>query len=151
MKKLLATLALAALAGSGMPAGAQSAPYTFQVILPLTGQAAFSGQAESQSLAAYEKYVNANGGVKGVPIHFDIHDDQTSPQVALQLANAASAQHVPVIFGSSVVATCASIGASVAATGPVQFCLSPGYSPPKDSYAFAETGSTRSRLSRGRS
>jgi branched-chain amino acid transport system substrate-binding protein len=147
MKKVFAVLALAALAGSGMPAGAQSAPYTFQVILPLTGQAAFSGQAESQSLAAYEKYLNANGGVRGVPIHFDIHDDQTSPQVALQLANAAIAQHVPVLFGSAVVATCASIGAAVAATGPVQFCLSPGYSPAKDSYAFA-TGTTILALTR---
>lgn len=147
MKKIFAVLALAALAGSGMPAGAQSAPYTFQVIMPMTGQAAFSGQAESQSLAAYEKYVNANGGVRGTPIHFDIHDDQTSPQVALQLANAATAQHVPVIFGSSVVATCASIGAAVAATGPVQFCLSPGFSPPKDSYAFA-TGTTILALTR---
>lgn len=147
MKKLIAVLALAALAGSGMPASAQSAPYTFEVILPLTGQAAFSGQAESQSLAAYEKYVNANGGVRGVPIHFDIHDDQTSPQVALQLANADIAQHVPVIFGSAVVATCASIGATVAATGPVQFCLSPGYSPTKDSFAFA-TGTTILALTR---
>lgn len=147
MKKFFAGLALAGLAGSGMPAGAQGAPYTFQVILPLTGQAAYSGQAESQSLAAYEKYLNANGGVRGVPIHFDIRDDQTSPQVALQLANADIAQHVPVIFGSAVVATCASIGAAVAASGPVQFCLSPGYSPPKDSYAFA-TGTTILALTR---
>lgn len=147
MQKLIALLALAAIAGSGVPAGAQSVPYTLPVILPMTGQAAFSGQAESQSLAAYEKYVNANGGVRGVPIHFDIHDDQTSPQVALQLANAEIAQHVPVIFGSAVVATCASIGAAVAATGPVQFCLSPGYSPVKDSYAFA-TGTTILALTR---
>ena len=147
MKKIFALLALMGIAGSGMPAGAQSAPYTFQVILPMTGQAAFSGQAESQSLAAYEKYLNANGGIRGVPIHFDINDDQTSPQVALQLANAAAAAKVPVIFGSAVVATCASIGAAVAATGPVQFCLSPGYSPPKDSYAFA-TGTTITALTR---
>lgn len=147
MKKIFALLALMGIAGSGMPAGAQSAPYAFQVILPMTGQAAFSGQAESQSLAAYEKYLNANGGIRGVPIHFDIHDDQTSPQVSLQLANAAAAAKVPVIFGSAVVATCASIGAAIAATGPVQFCLSPGYSPPKDSYAFA-TGTTITALTR---
>ncbi len=124
-----------------LPASAQPAPYTFEVILPMTGQAAFSGQAESQTLAAFEKYVNANGGVRGGPIHFDIKDDQTSPQVALQLTNAIVAQHVPVLFGSAVVATCASIGAAVSATGPVQFCFSPGYSPPKDSYSFA-TGAT---------
>jgi branched-chain amino acid transport system substrate-binding protein len=130
-------LAAVLIGGVTLPASAQPAPYTFEVILPMTGQAAFSGQAESQTLAAFEKYVNANGGVRGGPIHFDIKDDQTSPQVALQLTNAIVAQHVPVLFGSAVVATCASIGAAVSATGPVQFCFSPGYSPPKDSYSFA--------------
>ena len=136
-----ATLAAMLIGGATLPASAQPVPYTFEVILPMTGQAAFSGQAENQTLAAYEKYVNANGGIRGAQIHFDIKDDQTSPQVALQLTNAIVAQHVPVLFGSAVVATCASIGAAVSATGPVQFCFSPGYSPPKDSYSFA-TGAT---------
>jgi branched-chain amino acid transport system substrate-binding protein len=140
-------LAAALLAGATVPAGAQSAPYTFTVILPMTGQAAFSGQAESQSLTAYEKYLNANGGIRGTNIHFDIKDDQTSPQIALQLTNAAIAQKAPVIFGSAVVATCSSIGAAVGATGPVQFCFSPGYSPAKDSYSFA-TGTTILALTR---
>ena len=40
------------------------------------------------------------------------------------------ARHVPVILGSGVTATCASIGAAVAAAGPVEFCMSPGYAPP---------------------
>ena len=140
-------VAAAVLAGATVPAGAQSTTVTFDVILPMTGQAAFSGQAEGQSLTAFEKYINANGGLRGAPIHFDIKDDQTSPQVALQLTNAATARHVPVIFGSAVVATCASIGAAVAAAGPVQFCFSPGYSPAKDSYSFA-TGTTILALTR---
>jgi len=134
---LLAAGAVAA--GSSAEAGAQTAPLSIDVFLPVTGQAAFSGQALSQAAAAFEKYANAHGGVRGQPIHFDISDDQTSPQVALQLTNAAIARHVPVILGSAVVATCASIGAAVAATGPVQFCFSPGYSPPKDSYSFASS------------
>jgi branched-chain amino acid transport system substrate-binding protein len=146
-RTLCAAIAAALLAGATVPAGAQNAPFTFEVILPMTGQAAFSGQAEGQSLTAFEKYVNANGGLRGSPIHFDVKDDQTSPQVALQLANAAMARRVPVIFGSAVVATCASIGAAVAAKGPVQFCFSPGYSPEKDSYSFA-TGTTITALTR---
>jgi branched-chain amino acid transport system substrate-binding protein len=146
-RTLCAAIAAALLAGATVPAGAQNAPVTFEVILPMTGQAAFSGQAEGQSLTAFEKYVNANGGLRGSPIHFDVKDDQTSPQVALQLANAAMARRVPVIFGSAVVATCASIGAAVAAKGPVQFCFSPGYSPEKDSYSFA-TGTTITALTR---
>ena len=146
-RTVCAAVAAAILAGATVPAGAQNTPVTFDVILPMTGQAAFSGQAEGQSLTAFEKYINANGGLRGAPIHFDIKDDQTSPQVALQLTNAASARHVPVIFGSAVVATCASIGAAVAASGPVQFCFSPGYSPAKDSFSFA-TGTTITALTR---
>ncbi len=144
---LCVAFGLAAFVAPGVPAGAQSAPITFQVILSMTGQAAFTGQAVSQTLAAYEKYVNANGGIRGSQIHFDVKDDQTSPQVALQLTNAAMAVHVPVIFGSAVVATCSSIGAAVVAAGPVQFCFSPGYSPPKGSYSFA-AGTTIFALTR---
>lgn len=146
-RTLCAAFAATVLAGGTVPAGAQSTPVTFDVILPMTGQAAFSGQAESQSLTAFEKYINTNGGLRGSQIHFDIKDDQTSPQVALQLTNAATARHVPVLFGSAVVATCASIGAAVAQSGPVQFCFSPGYSPAKDSYSFA-TGTTILALTR---
>jgi branched-chain amino acid transport system substrate-binding protein len=135
----VALLAAAIGAASGEGVEAQPTPLNIAVILPMTGQAAFSGQAEAQTVAAFEKYANAHGGVRGQPIHFSVSDDQTSPQVALQLANAAIAQHVPVILGSAVVATCASIGAAVAATGPVQFCFSPGYFPAKNSYAFAST------------
>jgi branched-chain amino acid transport system substrate-binding protein len=142
-----AVFAAAMVGGAAVPAGAQATPVTFEVLLPMTGQAAFSGQAETQSLAAFEKYINTNGGLRGSQIHFDIKDDQTSPQVALQLTNAAIAQHAPVIFGPAVVATCASAGAAVSATGPVQFCFSPGYSPPKDSYSFA-TGTTIVALTR---
>jgi branched-chain amino acid transport system substrate-binding protein len=132
-----AAFAAVLLAGATVPAGAQTATINLEAILPMTGQAAFVGQAESQSLNAFEKYVNANGGLRGAPIHFEIRDDQTSPQVALQLTNAAIARKVPVIFGSSVAATCSSIGAAIAASGPVQFCFSPAVSPAKGSYAFA--------------
>jgi branched-chain amino acid transport system substrate-binding protein len=137
VRAVCGAIAAGLLAGATIPANAQNAPVSFDVILPMTGQAAFSGLAESQSLSAFEKYINANGGLRGTPIHFDIKDDQSSPQVSLQLANAGMARHVPVLFGPAVVATCASVGAAVAATGPVQFCFSPGYSPAKDSFSFA--------------
>jgi branched-chain amino acid transport system substrate-binding protein len=137
---LLVSAALAvlvALVPRSLPA--QPATITIDAILPMTGQAAFPGMAESQTLAAFEKYYNARGGVRGQPIHFDIHDDQSTPQVALQLANAIAARKMPVIVGSAFVGTCAPIGALVAANGPVQYCLTPAYTPPKDSYAFAAT------------
>ena len=132
-----ALAAIVALVPRSLPA--QPATITIDAILPMTGQAAFPGMAESQTLAAFEKYFNARGGVHGQPIHFDIHDDQSTPQVALQLANAIAARKMPVILGSAFVGTCAPIGALVAASGPVQYCLTPAYTPPKDSYAFAAT------------
>lgn len=136
-----ALLAFLLVAGTGR---AQPAPLNIDVILPLTGASAFVGQALAQTVAVFEKYANAHGGVRGQPIHFSVADDQTSPQVALQLANAAIARHAPVILGSGVTATCASIGAAVAAGGPVEFCMSPGYAPPPNSYAFASTATIAS-------
>jgi branched-chain amino acid transport system substrate-binding protein len=133
----LLTIAIGSASAGGVQA--QPGPLNIAVILPMTGQAAFSGQADAQTVAAFEKWANAHGGVRGQPIHFTVSDDQSSPQVSLQLANTVMAQHAPVIVGSAVVATCASIGAAVAASGPVQFCLSPGYLPPKNSYSFAST------------
>lgn len=135
----LAILTVLAALGTSARLDAQPAPFVIDAIMPMTGQAAFSGLASSQALQAFEKWANANGGVRGTPIHFDVHDDTTSPQVALQLANAAIARHVPVVMGSAVVATCATVGQAVEANGPVQYCFSPGYSPKKDSFSFAST------------
>lgn len=133
----IAALVILAAIGTAVDIDAQPAPYVIETIMPMTGSAAFVGQAFVQTLQAFEKWANANGGVRGTPIHFDVHDDQSSPQVALELSNAAMARHVPVLMGSAVVATCATIGAAVENTGPVEYCFSPGYSPKQDSYAFA--------------
>jgi branched-chain amino acid transport system substrate-binding protein len=139
----LATIVVLGVAVTNAALVAQTAPITIDAILPMTGQAAFSGLAGSQTLAAFERYTNANGGVRGTPIHFEIHDDQSSPQEALQLANSAIARHVSVILGPAVTATCAAVGPAVESQGPVQYCFSPGYSPPKNSYAFASTSTIR--------
>lgn len=135
----LLRLALAAMivGATLVPALAQTAPHTFNVILEMTGPGAFAGQAEAQSLKALERYVNEHGGIRGQPIRFEVYDNQTSPQVSLQLATEIVAKRAPIIFGSAIVSTCSSVGALVAQTGPVQYCFSPGYLPAKDSYAFA--------------
>ncbi len=122
---------------TGQTVQAQPAPYTIDAILPLTGPAAFSGQAESKALVAMERVVNDAGGVRGQHIHFDVHDDQGSPQVAVELTNAAIARHAQVILGAGLTASCSAIGALVERTGPVQYCLSPGYTPATGSYNFA--------------
>ena len=122
---------------NGQALRAQPAPYTIEVILPMTGPSAFSGQSESKAVLAMERMVNDAGGVRGQHIHFDVHDDQGSPQVAVELTNAAIASHAPVIIGAGLTASCSAIGALVERTGPVEYCVSPGYTPATGSYCFA--------------
>ena len=135
--------AVAVLAGAlAGPARAAGDPYEINVVMPLTGSAAFLGKAEQQSLQFIESAVNRSGGIKGRPVRFAFNDDQSSPQVAVQLANQIIAKKVPVILGSSVVATCNAIAALVK-NGPVQYCYSPGIHPAKGSYTFSASVSTK--------
>jgi branched-chain amino acid transport system substrate-binding protein len=141
MRRTLTRVLLAALVSSalGATALAQPAPISIDVIMPLTGQAAFLGQALGQTVAAFEKYTNAHGGAHGQSIHFSISDDQSNPALAVQLATAIAARHVAVIIGPGVTATCSAVGPIVESNGPVEFCLSPGFTPPANSFAFAST------------
>jgi branched-chain amino acid transport system substrate-binding protein len=123
------------------PAAADEAPYAIPVILSLSGPAAFLGKEQADALRLLETEVNRHGGIRGTPIHFDVADDQTSPQVAVQLANAIVAQQKPMILGASVVGTCAAVSA-VAKSGPVAYCLSPGLHPDPGSFAFSAGVST---------
>ena len=95
------------------------------VILPLTGGGAFLGKAEQQALQQYEKVVNSTGGIHGKPLKFVFHDDQSSPQVAVQLANQVKATNPPVILGSALVALCNAM-APLMKEGPLLYCFSPG-------------------------
>lgn len=141
-------IALAALFVLRLGAAAQPAPFTMDVILPLTGSGAFVGAADKQIFDAFEKYANDNGGLRGQPIHFDIHDDQSNPQVGVQLAADVIARHKAILFGSGVAATCAAISTLVKASGPLQYCLSPGITPETGSFTFA-TGSSLDSIARG--
>jgi branched-chain amino acid transport system substrate-binding protein len=141
MRKLIAGLTLslgAALAA--LPASAQT-PYEIHVMLALTGGGAFLGQAEQKSLQLAEKVVNQTGGIQGAPLKFTFHDDQTSPQVAVQVANEILASKPQVLLGSSIVATCSAIG-PLMQSGPVEYCFSPGIHPAAGSYVFTASVST---------
>jgi ABC-type branched-subunit amino acid transport system substrate-binding protein len=94
MLKSLALAVLAAMlagaAGTPRPANAADAsPFTIDVILSMTGQGAFVGQAQHDTLVALENVENKRGGIQGRPIHFAFKDDATTPQVAVQAVNAA--------------------------------------------------------------
>lgn len=121
---------------------------SIDVILPLTGPAAFAGQSQEQAVRVYEAAVNKSGGIHGQTLHFEIHDDQSNPTVAVQLANDILAKHPVVVLGPSVTATCAAI-APLFANGPVDFCFSPVGEPARGGYVFASSIALRTLLAGG--
>jgi branched-chain amino acid transport system substrate-binding protein len=143
MRNLIVLALVFALAGLGSsrPAAAQPAPYEINVILALTGAAAFIGKAEQQSLQLLEGIVNKSGGIGGRPVKFVVVDDTSNGAVTVQLANALIAKNVPVILGPTFTATCLSVGPLVK-TGPVDYCFSPAISPPAGSFQYSATAST---------
>jgi branched-chain amino acid transport system substrate-binding protein len=133
--------ALLGIAVAGTPAARAANTVEIDVILALTGPGAFLGNSEKQSMELIEKSVNAKGGIHGRSLHFNFYDDQTTPQVAVQLANEVVAKHPAVLIGSSLVATCRAM-APLMQNGPVMYCMSPGIYPPKGSYVFTTSVST---------
>ncbi len=116
-------------------------PYKITAVMSLTGQGAFIGKGEQQALQIEQKVINAAGGIKGRPLEFEFQDDQTNPQVAVQLATEVLAQQPQVMIGGSITATCRAI-APLAKNGPVDYCLSPGLHPEKGDYVFSSSVST---------
>jgi branched-chain amino acid transport system substrate-binding protein len=144
VRRLLFAVFSAALVFGGTAAPSRSAdpPIQIDVILPLTGQAAFIGKEHQASLAALEAAVNKKGGIRGRQVNFIFHDDQSNPQVAVQLANQAIAKKPPIVLGSSLSAFCRAM-APLFANGPVMYCLSPAIYPAKGSYVIAANVPTR--------
>jgi len=129
------------LLASSVPAPAAQ---TFEIpaVLPITGGFSFLGQGEKKALQIEEKAVNQQGGVGGDHIRFSFHDDQSSPQIAVQLTSQINAGHPSVMIGSAIVAMCNAM-APLVAKGPVTYCLSPGIHPKAGSFVFTSFISTR--------
>jgi branched-chain amino acid transport system substrate-binding protein len=142
-RKILAVLccALSTLFVPVAAVRAQSAVKDIPVVLSLTGQGAFLGKQQADALAALEKLVNDQGGVRGTRIHFEVVDDQTNPQVAVQLTNAILERKPAAIIGSDVVATCAAMSAIIK-DAAVEYCLSPGLHPDTGSSTYSVGVST---------
>jgi branched-chain amino acid transport system substrate-binding protein len=140
-RRLLA-LAASVLAVSLAPRAAPAAdPIEIAAILSLTGQQGFIGSEQADALALIEKNLNAAGGISGRPIHFSVTDDQSSPQLGLQLATLAIDRKVPVVLGPSLTAVCQAV-APLFANGPVNYCYSPGIHPAAGSFVFGATPAT---------
>ena len=117
-------------------------PFTIDVVLPLTGPAAFLGSAEQVALQQAEKMMAGHTEIGGRPIHFAFHDDQSSPQLAVQLATEVTAGKPPVVLGSALVAMCNAM-APLMRRGPVMYCFSPGIYPASGSFVFSSSIATR--------
>ncbi len=143
VRRPAALLAIAALAAGIAVAPARAAdPYEMYAILSLTGPFAFLGNSEATALRTAESVVNANGGIHGQPIHINIMDDSSQPQVAVQLANTIIAKRVPVMFGPTYVASCLAVAPLVRAAGPVQYCFAPTIHPAAGSYTFSASAAS---------
>jgi branched-chain amino acid transport system substrate-binding protein len=141
MKQTISLIALALVLACATGGRAPAAePYNIHVILPLTGGGAFLGKGHRDSLDTLAEIINKSGGIKGRPLHFVYHDDESSPQTAVQLAGEVLAQKPAVMLGSSLVAMCAAM-APLMREGPVDYCLSPAYHPPAGSYVFSSSAS----------
>jgi branched-chain amino acid transport system substrate-binding protein len=138
---IAALAALPLIIGASLPAAAAAEPYDINVVLSQTGTFAFLGKEETVALKAIETRVNSAGGVQGRPVRFVFADDQSTPQIAVQLANALQAKGVPVMLGPAATSTCQAVVPVVATKGPVEYCFSPGNIPPAGSYAFSATAS----------
>jgi branched-chain amino acid transport system substrate-binding protein len=139
--RALAASTLVAVLALVPPALHAAVPFEIDVLVPLTGSNAFSGKQESDSIRVIEGLVNKAGGIDGRPVKFVIQDDQSNPQIAVQLANGIIARKVAVILGPSLVGDCGAI-LPLVQNGPVLWCFSPGFHPPKDSYGFSSNSST---------
>ena len=131
----------ALLAAITLPAAAAPAtgePVSIPVILSMTGGAAFLGTNEWQAMQLALAAFNANGGIHGRPAAFVIHDDQSQPQIAVQLSGEIAQSHSPIVIGSTLVALCNAMSPLVR-NGPVQYCLSPAIHPAAGSYIFSSS------------
>ena len=147
MKSLFVwAIVVGVLAGS-MPARAAD-PFVIEAVFPLSGTGAFLGKAEAQTLGVMETLINRGGGINGQPVHFDVQDDASSPQVGVQLAmTALTAKHVPFVFGSALVAVCNAM--FPVSKDLLMYCFSTGYHPPDGSLSFSGPVSTVDQITSG--
>jgi branched-chain amino acid transport system substrate-binding protein len=145
LPRLLRLAALGALIVSfaGTPQMVRAAdPYELNAILPVTGGAAFLGTSEVRTMRVIEELTNKAGGIKGRPLKINILDDQTNPQIAVQLVTQLVSKNVPVFLGPGISATCSAIGPMVAKSGPASYCFSPAIHPPAGSFQFSASVDT---------
>jgi branched-chain amino acid transport system substrate-binding protein len=132
-----AALVAALLLATSIPRLAVAAdPYEIYAVLPLSGGAAFLGKQEAAAIQVFEDNINKAGGIKGRQVSVVVSDDQTDPQIAVQLMTQALAKHPAIVLDGGPATTCRATAALIAA-GPLQYCLTPSIHPAPGSYQFS--------------
>src|ERR1019366_477864 len=103
---LVAALVASAALGRTALAAPSGPPVEIYAILSTTGNNGFFGGSEARALKAVETTVNAAGGINGHPVQFDVLDDQSSPQVTVQLLSGLVAKKVALFLGPTSPAGC---------------------------------------------
>lgn len=144
-KRIRATTAIAITAVTLLcgPAAARTAdePVTLHAILPLSGGGAFLGSQEQVAMQIGGTLINAQGGIRGRPVRFVFHDDQSKPQVSVQLLQQILPEKPSIVLGAATVANCNAM-MPIMADGPVMYCLSPSIHPNPGGYIFTSNVST---------
>jgi branched-chain amino acid transport system substrate-binding protein len=149
MRKYFVSLVAAACVLGGATAFAPLAhaatsgtPYNVNIMLPITGPLGFLGSAEQHDIQIEQGVINAGNGVHGHPVKFVFYDDQSTPQISVQVLNQIMATGPKIIVGTALVASCNAMAPRVKANGPVLYCLSPGVHPQQGSFMFSSNVST---------
>jgi branched-chain amino acid transport system substrate-binding protein len=144
MRRLLTAAVVLALACAPVRLPAETpAPYTIQAILSLTGASGFLGQSEERSLRIEIAAINKAGGLHGQPLALNVMDDQSNPQLAVQLTNSVIASKTAVLLGPGFTPTCLAVAPLVNVGGPASWCFSSAVYPQPNGYMFsAGPGST---------
>lgn len=123
VRRALFAAAVIALLGPVGPARSAAAPVEIPVhaIVSLTGSGAFLGKQVKTALDIGEKWVNGRGSEQFRMVY---HDDQSKPEVAVQLLSQLAAAGVPLVIGPNDRAKCLALS-PLLAKGPVDYCLSP--------------------------
>jgi branched-chain amino acid transport system substrate-binding protein len=140
--RFVSIVAVATLLGGTVPPALAEDPYEINVMMSLTGPIAFLGKEEAESIRGVETIVNRTGGIRGRPVKFVIHDIQTNPVVAVQVANQLLAKQVPVILGPDSTSAAVAIEPLVK-NNLVLYAFTPAIHPPAGSYVFSSFISTR--------
>jgi branched-chain amino acid transport system substrate-binding protein len=125
--------------GFGRTVGLAADPVEVSVVISQTGQGAFLGSQLRQSMELAQQLTNKTGGIGGRPLKLVFYDDQTNPQVDIQLFSQLAAKHASVVLGPSMTAPCLAAAPIAQRNGPVELCSSPALHPTHGSYVFSMT------------